>query len=67
MSKFGSLAADVSAPFKVELIDPTTDDVIRDKQSERGRAAELQFVDGALRTTTGANDGAYTVITLERA
>jgi hypothetical protein len=30
-------------------------DVVRDKPSERGRAAELQFVDGALRTTTGAN------------
>jgi len=30
-------------------------DVIRDKPSERGRAAELQFTDGALRTTTGAN------------
>lgn len=49
-SKFGSLAADVSAPFKVELIDPATEEVIRDKQgtaahimvwsadSERGRA-----------------------------
>lgn len=30
-------------------------DVIRDKPSERARAAELQFVDGALRTTSGAN------------
>lgn len=29
-------------------------DVIRDNASERGRAAELQFVDGALRTTSGA-------------
>lgn len=30
-------------------------DVVRDKPSERARAAELQFVDGALRTTSGAN------------
>lgn len=30
-------------------------DVIRDKPSERGRVAELQFTDGALRTTSGAN------------
>lgn len=30
-------------------------DVLRDKPSERARAAELQFVDGALRTTSGAN------------
>lgn len=30
-------------------------DVIRDNVSEKGRAAELQFVEGALRTTTGAN------------
>lgn len=30
-------------------------DVIRDNPSERARAAELQFTDGALRTTTGAN------------
>jgi hypothetical protein len=30
-NKFGSLAADVSKPFRVELIDPTTEDVIRDK------------------------------------
>jgi hypothetical protein len=38
MSKFGSLAADVSAPFRVELIDPTTEDVIRDKA---GKAAYI--------------------------
>lgn len=30
-------------------------DVIRDNPSERGRVAELQFTEGALRTTTGAN------------
>jgi hypothetical protein len=30
-------------------------DVIRDNPSEKARAAELQFVDGALRTTSGAN------------
>lgn len=30
-------------------------DVVRDNPSERARAAELQFVDGALRTTSGAN------------
>lgn len=30
-------------------------DVFRDNPSERGRAAELQFTDGALRTTSGAN------------
>lgn len=35
-SKFGNLAADVSKPFVVELIDPSTEDVIRDKQ---GKAA----------------------------
>jgi hypothetical protein len=50
MNKFGSLAADVSKPFIVELIDPSTDEPIRDKggkiafvavwsaDSERGRA-----------------------------
>ncbi|MEH2476247.1 hypothetical protein V1281_002584 [Nitrobacteraceae bacterium AZCC 2161] len=37
-SKFGSLVADVSVPFKVELIDPTTEDVIRDKN---GKAAYI--------------------------
>jgi len=31
MSKFGSLAADVSAPFRVEIIDPVTDKPITDK------------------------------------
>lgn len=35
-SKFGSLAADVSKPFVTELIDPTTEEVIRDKA---GKAA----------------------------
>jgi len=30
-------------------------DVLRDNPSERGRVAELQFAEGALRTTTGAN------------
>lgn len=35
-SKFGSLMADVQRPYKVELIDPATDDVIRDKD---GKAA----------------------------
>jgi hypothetical protein len=30
-NKFGSLIADVAKPFRVELIDPTTEDVIRDK------------------------------------
>ena len=38
MNKFGSLAVDVSAPFRVELIDPATDDVIRDRD---GRAAYI--------------------------
>jgi len=54
MSKFGSLAADVSRPFRVELINPTTDEIIRDHtgeaayidvwsiDSERGRAFERQ-------------------------
>jgi hypothetical protein len=31
MSKFGNLAADVSKPYVVELIDPATESVIRDK------------------------------------
>lgn len=31
MNKFASLAADVSKPFRVELIDPVTEDLIRDK------------------------------------
>lgn len=51
-NKFGNLAADVSKPFVVELINPATEDVIRDKSgkaafiavwsadSERGRAFE---------------------------
>ncbi|WP_158669510.1 hypothetical protein [Bradyrhizobium guangdongense] len=30
MNKFASLAADVSKPFRVELIDPVTEEVIRD-------------------------------------
>lgn len=30
-NKFGSLAADVSKPYRVELIDPVTEEVIRDK------------------------------------
>lgn len=36
-------------------VGPFLADVIRDEPSERGRAAELQFTDGALRTTSGAN------------
>lgn len=32
MSKFGGLAASVSAPHRVELIDPITDQPIRDKK-----------------------------------
>jgi hypothetical protein len=54
MSKFSSLAADVSKPFRVELLDPATDEVIRDHagvaafidvysiDSERGRAFDRQ-------------------------
>lgn len=34
MSKFASLAADVSKPFRVELIDPVTDEPIRDKNGK---------------------------------
>lgn len=34
MNKFASLAADVSRPFRVELIDPATDEVIRDKDGK---------------------------------
>lgn len=34
MSKFGNLAADVSKPFRVELIDPVTEDVICDKSGK---------------------------------
>lgn len=30
-NKFASLVADVSKPFRVEIIDPATEDVIRDK------------------------------------
>jgi hypothetical protein len=37
-NKFGSLVADVAKPFRVELIDPSTEDVIRDKA---GRAAYI--------------------------
>lgn len=40
MSKFGSLAADVSAPFRVELLDPSTEEVIRDKG---GKAAYIEI------------------------
>lgn len=36
-------------------VGPFVANVIRDDPAEMGRAAELQFVDGALRTTTGAN------------
>lgn len=34
MSKFTSLAADVSKPYRVELIDPVTEDVICDKSGK---------------------------------
>lgn len=37
-NKFGSLLANVAVPFKVELIDPATDQVIRDKS---GKAAYI--------------------------
>lgn len=33
-NRFASLAADVSKPFRVELIDPTTDEVITDKDGK---------------------------------
>jgi hypothetical protein len=36
-------------------VGPFIANVIRDNPSEKARAAELQFVDGALRTTSGAN------------
>lgn len=36
--KFGSLLANVAVPFKVELVDPATDQVIRDKS---GKAAYI--------------------------
>ncbi len=39
-NKFGSLLADVDKPYRVELIDPTTEDVIRDKA---GRAAYIDI------------------------
>lgn len=42
-------------------------DVIRDNPSEKARAAELQFTDGALRTTTGANAPEPEVIRANRA
>lgn len=42
-------------------------DVVRDDVSERARAAELQFVDGALRTTTGANAPEPEVVRANRA
>lgn len=38
-NKFASLAADVSKPFRVELIDPVTEEVIRDKD---GKAAYIE-------------------------
>lgn len=34
MSKFASLAADVSKPYRVELIDPVTEEVITDKSGK---------------------------------
>jgi hypothetical protein len=34
MSKFGALAANVSEAFKVEIIDPLTDEVIKDKDGK---------------------------------
>jgi hypothetical protein len=42
-------------------------DVIRDNPAEKARAAELQFVDGALRTTTGANAPEPEVVRANRA
>ena len=32
--KFGSLLANVAVPFKVELVDPATDQIIRDKNGK---------------------------------
>jgi hypothetical protein len=45
-NKFASLAADVSRPFRVELVDPVTEDVIRDLD---GKAAYINIwaADGA--------------------
>lgn len=40
MNKFASLAADVSKPFRVELIDPATDEPIKDKD---GRVAYIDI------------------------
>jgi hypothetical protein len=48
-------------------VGPMVADVIRDNPSERARAAELQFVDGALRTTSGANAPEPEVIRANRA
>lgn len=54
MSKFGALAANVATPYRVELLDPISDDPIKDKQgnpayidvfstdSEAGRAFDKE-------------------------
>lgn len=49
------------------MVGPYLADVIRDNPAERARAAELQFVDGALRTTSGANAPEPEVVRANRA
>lgn len=48
-------------------VGPYIADVIRDDAAERGRSAELQFTDGALRTTSGANAPEPEVVRANRA
>lgn len=43
MSKFAALAADVAATFRVELISPITDDILRDKDGSPAFVDVLSF------------------------
>jgi len=50
----------------VPILGVPISNLIRDSVADRGRAAELQFTDGALRTTTGANAPEPEVIRADR-
>ena len=68
-SKFGGLAASVSDTFRVELIDPITDDVLRDRDgnaayidvlstdSEAGRAFDAEARKRAFRSARKSRTG----------
>lgn len=69
MSKFSALAANVAEPHRVELIDPITEDILRDKngnaayidvlsmESEAGRAFDAEQRKRAFRSARKSRTG----------